>query len=112
MNVLDAIKANPHAVSKAVLAAAAGGTTLYFTLIGKPEHAGPIVDYLNTLVGVLGTVLTAVAGAASLIHWSSGPKATVGQVAASVTSAVAGSVPPAVTQGVETAVQEIKEATP
>ena len=110
MNVLESIRANPHAASKAILTLAAGGTTLYFTLVGRPENAGPIVDYLNTLVGVLGTVLTAVAGAASLVHWSSGPVASASRTEASVTSAVALNVPPAVTAGVEAAVQEIKEA--
>lgn len=73
MGILETIQKNPQASVAALISAAAGVVTCYFTLLGHPEQGDPIVKELSDMAVPIGTAATIVMALKSGIHFSRGP---------------------------------------
>lgn len=79
MNVIEVIKSNPLAVSKALEALGAAAVTVYFTLAGHPDQSNSVVAQLESLVIpgsiAISAAVMVVQAAKSALHFSRGPVA-------------------------------------
>jgi len=73
MGILETIQKNPQASVAALISAATGVVTCYFTIVGHPERGDSIAKQLSDMAVPIGTAVTIVMALKSGIHFSRGP---------------------------------------